>query len=98
MDYETCEIVIVDREGVVAVPVNDGQDGRTLLPQHQKQIRDVEGDIDELIAATEASSLGNRAGKESIKSIPRPSHGEIMKEFYADPQFRQAQYSRYMRQ
>lgn len=92
VDYETCEIVTVNREGEVAVPVNDGQDGRTLLPQHQKQNRLVEDGIDELIAATEASTIRDRAGRESAKSIPCPSHENMMKELYADPQFRQAQY------
>lgn len=82
----------MDREGTVAVPVNDGQDGRTLLPQHQKRLRDVEDDIDKLIADTEASTLEDHAGRKSSDSIPHPSHEEIMRELYADPQFRQAQY------
>ncbi|KAG9528189.1 hypothetical protein KCU93_g4603, partial [Aureobasidium melanogenum] len=63
LDHEACELVTVDRDGIVPVSIDDGQDGRTLLSQYQKQCPNTEGDIDELVAAIDASTLEDDTGK-----------------------------------
>ncbi|KAH0183635.1 hypothetical protein KCV03_g9543, partial [Aureobasidium melanogenum] len=92
VNLETCELVTVNRDGIVPVSIDDGQDGRTLLPQYQKQCPDTEGDIDELVAATDASTLEDDTGKRRPEPVPTPSHEEIMKELYAEAQSRKAMY------
>ncbi|KAG9516558.1 hypothetical protein KCV07_g6716, partial [Aureobasidium melanogenum] len=69
VNLETCELVTVNRDGIVPVSIDDGQDGRTLLPQYQKQCPDTEGDIDELVAATDASTLEDDTGKKDRREI-----------------------------
>lgn len=51
----------------------------------------MEDDVDELVAATDASNLEDDAGKERLESIPTPSPEEIM-ELHADAQSRKALY------
>ncbi|KAG9739718.1 hypothetical protein KCU73_g9405, partial [Aureobasidium melanogenum] len=74
LDHEACELVTVDRDGIVPVSIDDGQDGRTLLSQYQKQCPNTEGDIDELVAAIDASTLEDDTGKKRPEPVPTPSH------------------------
>jgi hypothetical protein len=98
VDTETCEFVIVDRQGIVAVPVEHYQDGRTLLPQHQKQpqieppLQHIESSADELVPAIDALTLKDGAGQQGSMLMPDETTDEVLEELYLDPKWRRDLY------
>jgi hypothetical protein len=98
VDTETCEFVTVNHQGIVQVPVEDYQDGRTLLPQHQKRrqfdapLEDTESSTDELIPTIDALTLKDGAGEQGSKPMPDKTIDEILEELYLDPKWRRDLY------
>lgn len=95
---ETCELVTVDHQGIVQVPVEDYQDGRTLLPQHQKRSliehlpEDMESDTDDLAPAMDTLNLEDAAEEQEPKPLPDKTTEEVLGELYLDPNWRRQLY------
>ena len=77
VDRESREIVAVDSNGVVEISVNDGKDGRTLLPRYRQRryrvdfVDDTDSEDDKLAATTARLSLAANT-QQQVESEARP--------------------------
>jgi hypothetical protein len=97
---ENFEFVAVNKQGTVEVPINDWQDGRTLLPQYQNQAQDstdfddAEVEIDSLADITNGLNLEDNTDEEDPLPSPPPrkTDDEILEELFSDPSYRKICY------
>lgn len=98
VDREACGFVCVNQSGPLPVPMNDFQDGRTLLQEYRVQHETVpafaeyEDDPDGLAQAAESLNLDDNAEEQQPgRSVPK-SDEEIMHDLISDPEFRRHMY------
>lgn len=70
VDRENSEFVTTDDQGIVLMPVNDGRDGRTLLPEHEGRHEPppFDDEADELAYAASQLSLRQSYGPQAAKA------------------------------
>jgi len=92
LDRKNTRFVTVNDQGVVAVPVDDAQDGRSLLPQFRTASQVTEedtSDTDNLLSATHNLNL---SGDEEGPSATSKTTDQVLDELYSDFQFRRNMY------
>ena len=98
VNREDCEFNTMNHDGTVTVPINDYQDGRTLLQEHREKrqntstIEPTKDDDDNLVAAINDLDLEDSAEDQRLAPPPNASDDEILEKLYVDPDFRRSMY------
>lgn len=90
VDTEACEFVTADQQGIVAVPVEDYQDGRTLLLRYQRRYS--ESETGELAPIMDGLNFEDDAKEQGPRSMSDKTIDEVLEELHLDPKWRQKQY------